>query len=33
MTRDEFIGYCLGKPGAVETYPFDETTTVIKVKN
>ncbi len=33
MTRDELVQYCLGKLGAEETYPFDETTTVFKVKN
>lgn len=33
MNRDELVEYCLGKPGAVETYPFDETTAVFKVKN
>ena len=33
MTRDELVRYCLEKPGTEETYPFDETTTVFKVKN
>lgn len=33
MNRKELFAYCLAKPGAVETYPFDETTTVFKVKN
>ena len=33
MSRDELVEYCLSKLGAVETYPFDETTTVFKVKN
>lgn len=31
MTVHEAIAYCLGKPGAEETYPFDEETLVFKV--
>jgi predicted DNA-binding protein (MmcQ/YjbR family) len=31
MTADEMLAYCLGKPGAVETYPFDERTMAAKV--
>lgn len=31
MTREEAIRYALSKPGATETYPFDETTLVFKV--
>lgn len=33
MTRNELVQYCLAKPCVEETYPFDETTTVLKVKN
>ena len=31
MGYDEVLKYCLSKPGATETYPFDEVTLVIKV--
>lgn len=31
MDYDEVLKYCLNKPGAVETYPFDEVTLVMKV--
>jgi len=31
MTFEEIAGYCLDKPYAEETYPFDETTMVMKV--
>ena len=31
MDRDELIGYCLGKPGAEETYPWGEEELVAKV--
>jgi predicted DNA-binding protein (MmcQ/YjbR family) len=31
MTYDELIHYCLSKPCAVETYPFDMVSAVIKV--
>ena len=30
MTKRELIDYCLTLPAAIETYPFDETTAVIK---
>ncbi len=31
MTRKEAVEYVLSKKGAVETYPFDESTLVFKV--
>lgn len=31
MTRDELIGYCMGKPGAEETYPWGDEELVVKV--
>ena len=31
MQRDELVGYCLGKPGAEETYPWGEGELVAKV--
>jgi predicted DNA-binding protein (MmcQ/YjbR family) len=31
MTVEAWIQYCLSKPGAQETYPFDATTLVFKV--
>ncbi len=31
MTVKEAIKYCLSKKGAIETYPFDETTLVFKL--
>ena len=31
MDRDELIGYCLGKPGAEETYPWGDGELVAKV--
>jgi len=31
MTVEDAIQYCLAKKGAIETYPFDETTLVFKV--
>lgn len=31
MTVETWIHYCLSKPGAEETYPFDATTLVFKV--
>ncbi|WP_432845266.1 MmcQ/YjbR family DNA-binding protein [Amycolatopsis sp. CA-161197] len=31
MRVDEVIEHCLGKPGAVETYPFGEHVLVVKV--
>ena len=31
MTRDEARSLCVAKPGAVETYPFGDETTVYKV--
>lgn len=31
MTIEKAIQYCLSKKGAIETYPFDETTLVFKV--
>ncbi len=30
MKKQELINYCLTLQNAIETYPFDETTTVIK---
>lgn len=33
MKIEEAIKYCLSKPGAQETYPFDEETLVFKVGN
>ncbi|MFM7543625.1 MAG: GNAT family N-acetyltransferase [Ignavibacteria bacterium] len=32
MTFEEIAGYCLAKPYAEETYPFDETTMVMKIR-
>ena len=31
MNIDQLISYCSGKPGAEETFPFDEETLVFKV--
>ena len=31
MYIDEFIEYCISKPGVEETFPFDEDTLVFKV--
>src|SRR4051794_41264571 len=31
MERDELVAYCLGKPGAEETYPWGEAELVAKV--
>src|SRR4051794_4080618 len=31
MERDELVAYCLGKPGADETYPWGEAELVAKV--
>lgn len=31
MNRDDVIGYCLGKPGAEETYPWGDGELVAKV--
>jgi predicted DNA-binding protein (MmcQ/YjbR family) len=31
MRREEIVGYCLGKPGAVQTSPFGEGVAVFKV--
>jgi predicted DNA-binding protein (MmcQ/YjbR family) len=31
MKRDELVAYCLGKPGAEETYPWGEAELVAKV--
>ncbi len=31
MNIEEFIEYCLSKPGVTEEFPFDETTLVFKV--
>src|SRR4051812_50033715 len=31
MNRDELVGYCLGKAGAEETYPWGEAELVAKV--
>ena len=31
MTRDDVIGFCLGRPGAEEGYPFGEGVAVFKV--
>jgi len=31
MQRNEVVDYCLGKKGAVKSYPFDQETLVLKV--
>ncbi len=31
MNFDSFYAYCMAKPGVEETFPFDETTLVMKV--
>ncbi|MHB1456789.1 MAG: MmcQ/YjbR family DNA-binding protein [Armatimonadota bacterium] len=31
MGYGDVLEYCLNKPGAIETYPFDEVTLVIKI--
>jgi predicted DNA-binding protein (MmcQ/YjbR family) len=31
MTLDQFLTYCAAKPGVEETFPFNETTLVMKV--
>lgn len=31
MRLDDLVAYCLAKPGAEETYPFDEEELVVKV--
>jgi len=33
MNIEKAVEYCLSKKGAMETYPFDETTLVFKVMN